>query len=177
MPGKEPANYDVDEVCLFLMAIGLDAKIPKFRENAIDGGMLLALEDGDYAELDVTSLQMKKIRREIEFCTNLAKEEGGGGGGGADAAKLQELQAENEKLKAQNAELKSVLEAMQKPPEPPQKSAPPPAARAPPPPRREHHVVRGAAGGAARGAALGAVAGAISGDPAQGAKMGAAMGT
>lgn len=169
MPGKEPEDYDLDEVCLFLNAIGLDSKVEAFRANAVDGPMLVGLEDGDFKELGLTGLQAKKVKKYVEFSKELAYEQGGGEGGGADAAasaqRIQELEAENVKLKDQVAELKSVLEAMQKPPEPPKQAATRPAAPAPAPyaqppqPRREAHVIKGAAGGAARGNVVGNVGG------------------
>jgi hypothetical protein len=178
MTGKDPKEYDVDEVCLWLNAIGLDSKVDAFRENAVDGDMLVALTAEDLTnELGLSNLQAKKVLQKLEFSKELAAE--GGGGGGVDDGGIKELEAKISELEAENAALKAQLEEYQPKqapaPAPPPKQAPAPA----PPPkhyRNEHEVVRGAAGGAARGAVLGAVGGAIAGDPGKGAKMGAAMG-
>jgi hypothetical protein len=39
---KNPKDFDVDEVAICLMAIGLESKIDVFRENAIDGAMMVS---------------------------------------------------------------------------------------------------------------------------------------
>ncbi|GAX12220.1 hypothetical protein FisN_1Hh149 [Fistulifera solaris] len=164
---KDPASYSVDEVCLFLNAIGLGDKAGEFRIQSVDGSLLVALTPEDFAELGVSGLQGKKIVNAIEFTKSLAS--GGGGGGGSDARVAQ--------LEAENAQLKRELAYYQ----PAKAPAPAPAAYAPapaprPPQHNEHVVIKSTARGAARGAVLGAVAGAITGDPGQGAKIGAAVG-
>lgn len=175
MPGKDPSEYDLDEVCIWLTAIGLGSKVEGFRENSVGGSMLVTLEPEDFAELGLSSLQGKKVVRSLEFTKDLANE---GGGGGGDPALVAALEKENASLKDENAALRAQLREYAPAPAPP-----PPAPKAAPAPAPSAHrqpagapVVRGAAGGAARGAVLGAVAGAIAGDAGKGAKMGAAVG-
>jgi len=175
MPGKDPSQYSLDEVCLFVNAVGLGAKADAFRENSVDGSMLVTLGPEDFGELGLTSLQGKKILRSLEFTAELAKEEGGGGGG--NPAELDALSKENKVLRDENMALKAQLAEYTSARSP----APAPAPKPAPAPAPSHNsagapVVRGAAGGAARGAVLGAVAGAIAGDAGKGAKMGAAVG-
>jgi hypothetical protein len=176
MPGKDPATYDTDEVCIWIMAIGLGSKVDAFRENAVDGDMLLSLTAEDFVDpLGLTSLQAKKIQRSLDFTKQLANESSGGGGGGEEAAnKIKALEEINEYLKNENAALKMQLQEFQNANAPPPKPAPAPApkpAPAPAPQRKEHHVIKGAAGGAAKGALLGAIGGAIAGDAGKGAKV------
>jgi len=147
MPGKDPKSYDVDEVCLFLNAIGLSSKADAFRDNAVDGDMLVSLTDEDLkGELGLSTLQARKVQQKLEFAKELAEGGEGGGGGGNDeenAAKIQALEEENAALRAQIEELKKQLAALQpKPPAPAPAPAPAPKA-APPPPRKEHHVIKG----------------------------------
>jgi len=160
MPGKDPKEYDLDEVCLFLNAIGLESKAAAFRENAVDGTMLVTLQGDDFKELGLSSLQAKKVQRSVEFCQQLANESSARPAGEADDgsdAMIAQLEAENAKLKKEVAELKSVLQALQSPPAPAPapKAAPPPPQQTyyhqPPPPRHEAYVVKGAARGATRG--------------------------
>ena len=171
MAPKHPKDYSLDEVCLFLNAIGLGDKQDDFRANSVDGMMLVNLQPEDFRDLGMTNLQGKKVMRSVEFCAGLAS--GGGGGSDKDAEKIKALEQENAALKAEVASLKAKLN--------PPKANPAPAPAQAPPPQQYNHgpahpVARHAAGGAAKGAVLGAVAGAIAGDPAQGAKMGAAVG-
>ncbi|GAX21315.1 hypothetical protein FisN_1Lh149 [Fistulifera solaris] len=162
---KDPASYSVDEVCLFLNAIGLGDKAGEFRIQSVDGSLLVALTPEDFAELGVSGLQGKKIVNAIEFTKSLA---GGGGGGGGSDARVAQLEAENAQLKKELAHYK---------PAPTPAPASYTSAPAPRPPQHNDHVViKSTARGAARGAVLGAVAGAITGDPGQGAKIGAAVG-
>jgi SAM domain (Sterile alpha motif)/Glycine-zipper domain len=179
MAPKSPSEFSIDEVAMWLVAIGLGSKAPEFKENGIDGPMLVALSDQDLqTDLGLQNLQLRKFRVSLDFSNGLSE------GGGADPARMSQLEAENYKLKKQVADLQAIIDALQqgqtqspyvpaaqpKPAPPPQQYTqyrPQPAGRP---------VVRGAAGGAARGALLGAVGGAIAGDAAAGAKMGAAMG-
>jgi hypothetical protein len=156
---KNPASYSVDEVCLFLNAIGLADKADEFRIQSVDGSLLVALTPEDFAELGVSGLQGKKIVNAIEFTKSLAS----GGGGGSDG-RVAQLEAENAQLKRELAYYK---------PEPAKAPAPaPPAPASHPPKQNDHVVIKSTARGAARGAVLGAVAGAITGDPGKGAKIG-----
>mmetsp|Transcript_21962 Transcript_21962/g.26480 ORF Transcript_21962/g.26480 Transcript_21962/m.26480 type:complete len:208 (-) Transcript_21962:73-696(-) len=186
MPGKDPATYDVNEVCVWVTAIGLGNKVDQFRENAIDGAMLVDLEGDDFGELGLSSLQAKKVQKMVGFTRELASEDSAGGNAKETEAKIKsqeetiaQLKAENEVLKNENAAMKMQLEELQPKQAPPApQSAPPPKPPPAPEPRKPQGrpVVRGAAGGAARGAVLGAVGGAIAGDAGKGAKIGAAMG-
>ena len=151
MPGKTPRSYDLDEVCLFLTAIGLESKVDIFRENAVDGDMLVSLEPKDFEELGLSGLQSKKVVRSVEFCNSLADESGGGGG---DPAAMAALQKEIAELKNENAALRAQLKEYSPAPAPAPRPAPAPAPAAAPPPKPKPAgapVVRGAAGGAAKG--------------------------
>jgi len=164
---KDPQEYSVDEVSIWLAAIGLGDKAEAFKENAVDGAMLCTLETEDFSELGLTSLQGKKVQRSLETTKEMFS-------AGGDPEALAALQKEVAALKEENAALKAQLEKYAPKP----KAAPAPAP-APPPKQKQpagRPVVRGAAGGAAKGAVLGAVAGAVAGNPGQGAKMGAAVG-
>lgn len=164
---KLPTEYSIDEVCLWIFALGLGDKADAFREAAIDGDMLLRLTAEDFKELGLSSLQSKKVLRGIEISTSFAEQ---GGGGGGDSERVKELESENAALRAQLEEYTKT------------RTPAPAPAPAPAPPKQQqqhlqqHEVLVGTARGATKGAILGAVAGAIAGDPAKGAKIGAATG-
>lgn len=161
---KDPATYSVDEDCLFLNAIGLADKTGAFREQSVDGSLLLALSPEDMGELGVSGLQGKKIMNAVEFTKSLAS------GGGSDS-RVAALEAEVARLKQELAYYKPAPAPVKAPAPVP---APAPAPR--PHHHNEHHVLKGAARGTAKGVVLGAVAGAVAGDAKKGAKMGAAVG-
>lgn len=172
---KDPGSYDIEEVCLFINAIGLGKTVDAFREAGVDGDILVSLSPEEFeSELGLSKLQAKKVVKSIESTKAMAA----GGGGGNTAA----LESEIANLKNENAALRAQLQEYQRArapapaPAPAYKAPPPTAPSQAPPPRNEHHVVKGAAGGAARGALLGAVAGAVAGDAGKGAKIGAAVG-
>lgn len=172
---KDIKDYTVEDVSIWLVAIGLGDKGDAFRENAVDGAMLVALSEADcQEELGLSGLQTKKVLTSVQKTQDMFAS---GSGGDVSA-----LQKENEALKARVATLEAELKAAQgstvAPPPPVQNSAPPPPAPKPASskPKNEHHVIKGAARGTAKGVVLGAVAGAIAGDAAQGAKIGAATG-
>ena len=148
MPGKTPSSYDLDEVGIFLTAIGLESKVGAFRENAVDGDMLVSLQPEDFEELGLSGLQAKKLVRSVQFAASLANDEASSKGA-ADPSQLAALQKENANLKNENAALRAQLQEYTSP-----RPAPAPA------PQQQHHhhqqpagrpVIRGAAGGAARG--------------------------
>uniref|UniRef100_A0A7S0AVU2 SAM domain-containing protein n=1 Tax=Minutocellus polymorphus TaxID=265543 RepID=A0A7S0AVU2_9STRA len=189
--GTKPINeWTVEEVGQWLVAIGLGSKVDVFATNAVSGDMLLELEEEDLkGDLTLTSLQIKKLKKSIEF--NKSLEEGGAGSNEEDAAKMKELEEEMAKLKAdlsaaeeKNKGLEEELQKLKVPEKKQEevveeKATPPPPPPQPKPNKQQgpgRPVVAGAAGGAARGAVMGAVAGAIAGDAAQGAKIGAATG-
>lgn len=184
MTGTKPMNeWSVEEVGQWLVAIGLGAKVDVFATNAVSGDMLLELEEEDLkGDLTLTSLQIKKLKKSLEFSKSLED----GSGNGEDAAKVKELEEELSKLKTdlsaadeKNRGLEEELQKLKAPVEKSDPAPPPPTKPAPSPQSKQgpgRPVVAGAAGGAARGAVMGAVAGAIAGDAAQGAKIGAATG-
>ena len=179
-------EWSVEEVGQWLVAIGLGAKVDVFATNAVSGDMLLELEEDDLkGDLTLTSLQIKKLKKGLEFSKSLEDGSASGGSSGEDAAKVKELEEELSKLKtdlsAAEEKNKGLEEELQKLKSPVEKSDPPPPPPTKPAPSKQQQqqgrpVVAGAAGGAARGAVMGAVAGAIAGDAAQGAKIGAATG-
>jgi len=161
MPSKSPSEYTQQEVAVWLNSIGLGSKIDGFKENAIDGAMLVTLTPDDLTgDLGFSSLQVRKFQQSLEFANSLAE----GGGGGGDPEKLQALEEENQRLKQQITDLKmknkelyeklssSTQSAPVPAPPPPQAySHPPPQThRAPAPAPRPAGapVIRGAAGGA-----------------------------
>jgi hypothetical protein len=195
MASKYPSEYTQEEVNVWLNSIGLGSKVDEFKENAIDGSMLVTLSPDDLqGDLGLSNLQVRKFQQALDFAVSLAA----GGAGGGDNGRLAALESEIQKLKEENASLKMINKELYEqinnagrttayapapapvpPPQQQYQQQPPPQqyhAPAPAPHRKEHHVVKGAAGGAVKGAVIGAIGGAIAGDPAQGAKMGAAMG-
>lgn len=170
---KTPGEYSVNEVCIWLNAIGLGAMVDGFRENSVDGNMLIGLTLDDLtADLGLNNLQAKKLMRDLETTQEMAN---GGGGGGAGAGRIKELEDENALLRKRVMELTEEVSALTPAPKAAPASVPAPAP-APAPKKKEHTVVREGAKGAVKGATLGAIGGAIAGDAAKGAKMGAAMG-
>lgn len=167
---KHPKDFTVDDVCLFIFAIGYGDKIEGFREAAVDGDMLVNLGPDDFKELNVSSLQSKKIERGIELLSNFAE------AGNSDSSRLKELENENAALRAQLAEYQKVATssapvAAAPAPAPTPAPAPPPQHRPSEPPMGAH-VVKGAV----RGVVIGTVAGAVAGDAGKGAKIGVAAG-
>jgi hypothetical protein len=160
MSSKPVANWSDDEVAIWLHCIGLGDKIDNFKENQVDGGLLLTLEKEDLTgDLGLTSLMAKKLLRERELLTSTS----GGGGGGGDAQELQHLQVDNrhleEEIKEKDAKIQKLekeIAALKPPPQAPA-PAPAPAPKAAPPPKQGAPVVKGAAKGAAGGAVKGAI--------------------
>lgn len=186
---KALENYDVDEVAIWLSCIGLGPKVSQFRENGIDGNMLVTLTDVELEQdLGLTRLQAKKVLQQIDFTKELVA----GDRTSNDEGVLQrnrELEAMIDQLQHENARLKSELKRYQQPQYVPPTSsaqvyhqAPAPAPSQQPSqtsrPASGGGVLRGAAGGAASGAVKGAIVGAIlpGMDASDGAKAGAAAG-
>jgi SAM domain (Sterile alpha motif) len=174
---KHPKNFTVDEVCLFVFAVGYGDKIDAFREASIDGDMLVNLGPEDYKELNVSSLQTKKIERGIELLSNFANTSNASG----DSSRIKLLEDENAALRAQLAEYQNGNTSIAPSPAPPPVPAPVPKSQPPPPPSNHHrpaepsmgqHVVKGAV----RGVLIGTVAGAVAGNAGKGAKVGVAAG-
>jgi hypothetical protein len=160
---KPVASWNDDEVATWLHCIDLDDKIDAFKDNAVDGGLLLTLDRDDLTgDLGLTGLQAKKLLQQLEFTKSLPEGGGGGGGGGGDLSdEMQKLQIGNKDLErqikqkdARIAELERELAALRPPP--PASAPAPTAARAPPPPKGAPVLT-----GAAKGAATGVVKGAI----------------
>lgn len=66
---REPVNrWTVEDVCTFVGGLSMpDGVIKSFRENAVDGDMLLGLSDSDIQEeLGMLKLQVRKLRRELD---------------------------------------------------------------------------------------------------------------
>ena len=190
---KAPAEYDIDDVCDWLVAIHQPSDVvDKFRENAVDGDMLvgLTMDDLQGDDLGLSKLQAKKLMQQLDFTKELASTMSGASGGGDDddasTAQMAELEQKVQDIQAENAALKAQIEEYEKakaaaaaaaappPPEPAPRAAPPPPQKSRP--RNEHDVIREGAKGAAKGAMAGAIVGAIAGDAGAGAKAGAAAG-
>ena len=180
MPPKPVAQWSVDDVAVWLSAIGLGAHAGPFQENAVDGSLLLTLSQGDFtSDLGLTNLQAKKAMNELDFAKSLSSS----GDTGELQDEINKLTANMADLQAQLAQKDAEIAELQK--QVPQQAAPraapapAPAHHPPPAPRPVGHPViregaRGAAGGAVKGAVVGAILpGMSAGD---GAKAGAAVG-
>ena len=93
----------IHRVAMWLLAIGLGSKAENFKEQGVDGSMLVLLSQEDFADLGLSSLQGKKILNSLEFSKNLA-EGNGQGSSTADQEELQQLRDENSALRMQLAE-------------------------------------------------------------------------
>ena len=111
MANKHPSNYSVDEVCVWLNAIGFGSSAPYIRESTVDGSFLCTLSVDDMKDLGLTSIQGKRLLHNLQLTTDFAE------AGGID--RINELEAEN-------AELRAKLGGA-----PPRAASPPPV-RAPP---------------------------------------------
>ena len=64
-----PMNeWSVDEVCAFVRALEMpEGVVSAFRENAVDGDMLLTMSDEEFGqEIGMLMLQVRKLRREVD---------------------------------------------------------------------------------------------------------------
>lgn len=184
---KDFNEFSAEEIGLWLTAQGLGDEAPKFIEEGVDGDLLCSLTKDELKDdLGLSSLQAKKVLKNIEFSKHLKD---AGEGGGEEAEKLkEEVDALQHAMKAKDDEIAALKHAMEKMKVSEHKSAPAPAPKpapkpAPAPAPQQHRRQPGVVGGAARGAAGGAVKGAIVGailpgmDAGDGAAAGAAVGT
>ena len=68
VPSLSPiAQWSVEEVCAFVDSLEMPPSVlHNFRENAVDGDMLVGLSDGDLQEeIGMLKLQARKLRREL----------------------------------------------------------------------------------------------------------------
>merc|ERR1712194_691681 len=69
-----PSAYTQLEVTFFLIAIGLETKIPAFEEKQIDGKMLVSLTKKELeVELGCSSIQVRKISVALEFSIEISE--------------------------------------------------------------------------------------------------------
>merc|ERR1711935_1189748 len=69
-----PSTYTQLEVTFFLIAIGLETKIPAFEEKQIDGKMLVSLTKKELeVELGCSSIQVRKISVALEFSIEISE--------------------------------------------------------------------------------------------------------
>jgi len=67
LESKPLGQYTIDDVCTMINAIGLVALAPAFRENAVDGQMMLTLTDDDYkTHLKFQPGQLRKLHLHLE---------------------------------------------------------------------------------------------------------------
>jgi SAM domain (Sterile alpha motif) len=121
---KAVNDFDISEVCIFVMSLGLSAKVDAFRQNSIDGDMIVTLTAEDLQnDLGLTSLQAKKVVKQVNILQGGEKQQGedsgGGGGGGGNAEWLNALQQELQVLEDENAALKAQLQKFLAPAPPP----------------------------------------------------------
>lgn len=156
---KAIQEFTVEEVCMWLVAIGLGSKQDPFKDNAVDGKLLVELSDDDMKnDLSLSNLQVKKVRTSIEFCKDLQTTDGG-----SSSNEVVKLQQELEACQKENEALKREIQNLKNPtptPAPVPQQAPAPAPKKP----AGHPVIKETGKGALKGATLGAVAGAIAGD-------------
>ena len=190
---KDIKNFSAEEVGMWLIAQGLGDQAEKFVVEGVDGDLLLSLTAQDLkTDLGLSSLQAKKVLKNIEFSKNLLAEDVEG----ADTQKLEKeieaLEEDKETLKTKveellalvkqrDHEIKDLTEKIERmkaaesanamspqcKTEPLKAPAPAPHPAPSPAPVPAYHSPqprRGApvVGGAARGAATGAAKGAIS---------------
>lgn len=95
-------SFDVEEVAIWLQCIGLGSYAGDFRANGVDGGLLLDLSLSDLTtDLGLSSLQAKKVLRQIDFTKSLSSS--------ADSARVAELEKKVADLEAENQALKAKL--------------------------------------------------------------------
>ncbi|KAL7463490.1 hypothetical protein ACHAXS_003853 [Conticribra weissflogii] len=145
---------------MWLTAQGLGEVAPRFVEEGVDGDLLLTLRDDDFKnDLGLSSLQTKKLMRNIEFTRILTQSEGGGNDEETEKLK-HDVEVLEGRVRRREEKIKELTEEIEREPEPERAPAPAPKPshhHQAPPQRRGPGVV----GGAARGAAGGAVKGAI----------------
>ena len=90
-------EFDLDEVCTLLTAIGLGDKSEPFREHYVDGSLLCTLTVEDLtSDLGLTGLQAKKLLRSIDAENNTT--DTAPGSINATREKVAALEAENAAL-------------------------------------------------------------------------------
>lgn len=113
---KTIQSYSVNEVCVWVNSIGLGDKASAFSENGVDGEMLLSLTaDEMKEELGLTSLQVKKVSRWIDFTKGVEKKYSEDTDSASSSDRVKELEAQVAKLQKENKELKAKTEAETKP--------------------------------------------------------------
>ena len=166
---KDFQDFSTQDVCMFLVGIGLNKVVPAIQDNGVDGALMASLSASDLTDdLGLSGLQTKKLLQKIDEYKDMSNSGAAASSSTANDEAMAKLHQENETLRHQVAQLQAELAQYRRP-----KPAPATKPHHYPP---ERPVVRGAAGGAARGAVLGAIGGAIAGDAGKGAKIGAAVG-
>jgi cell division protein FtsB len=141
MPSKSPSQYTQEEVSVWLNSVGLGSKVDVFKENGIDGQMLVTLTEADaMGYLGLSPLQARKFALSLDFAKSLAD----GNGGGGNPQLVEALQRENAQLREEVANLKAINKELQDQLMPPAPApAPPPqqySAPAPAPPPQHHYA-------------------------------------
>lgn len=87
---KDFNEFSAEEIGLWLTAQGLGDEAPKFIEEGVDGDLLCSLTKDELKDdLGLSSLQAKKVLKNIEFSKHLKD---AGEGGGEEAEKLKEAE-------------------------------------------------------------------------------------
>ena len=101
MHPKPVAQWSVDDVAVWLTAIGLGGAADMFTENAVDGSFLLTLSKDDLTDdLGLTNLQAKKELDELDLALSFSSD---------SEDDTSELEDEIHKLKANYANLQAQL--------------------------------------------------------------------
>ena len=107
---KSPSQFTQDEVNQWLVAIGMGSKVAGFRENSIDGTMLMTLTEQDLTNLlGLTTLQARKFQRSLQFSTQLAAS------ASMHDERTKALELHNRELQKEVADLKAMVEALRDP--------------------------------------------------------------
>jgi multidrug efflux pump subunit AcrB len=116
---KSPTQYTQDEVNMWLNAIGLGSMIDGFKENAIDGAILMTLTEQDLTGnlLQLTTFQARKFQTSLQFVTNLANASTSGEQQQQQQQqqRIHSLEVQNEQLQKENVDLKAMLKALNEP--------------------------------------------------------------
>ncbi|XP_037040441.1 uncharacterized protein LOC119077363 isoform X3 [Bradysia coprophila] len=68
-------EWSKEQVCQWLLALGLEAHMPKFIEHGVEGGALLQLDSRDLKILGVTGDDKSKFKRKLKDLKNIIEKE------------------------------------------------------------------------------------------------------
>ena len=105
MSPKPIENYSVDEVAIWLNCIGLGNKVRSFKENSVDGLMLVNLSEQEMVrDLGLTHLQAKKVQQQLDFTKDITSS--------SSSERVHDLEAQVQSLRNQNAQLRQEVQRL-----------------------------------------------------------------